>query len=382
MPGLAGRAGDEMGALKRRVGVARLDDALVLKRGPSWAHRVALAPLTNLQSHPDGTLSDDEFRWLVKRAEGGFALTMTCAAHVQRGGQGFPGQLGIFDDRHLPGLSRLAAAIRAAGSVSSVQLQHSARRAEPGLTGEERVSPFDDAETGARALTPDEIETLIEAFVAAALRAEAAGFDGIELHGAHGYMLAAFLDSDLNLRDDGWGGDYDGRTRIFFAILERLRARCRPDFQVGVRLSPERFGIRLADSVRLAGDLMASGHIDYLDMSLWDVFKAPEEAPGTRLIDHFAGLPRHGVALGVAGKILDAARAQACLDAGADFVMIGRGAILHHDWAARALADPGFAAISPPVTRAHLAAEGLGPAFITYMGTWKGFIAEETVDAT
>jgi 2,4-dienoyl-CoA reductase-like NADH-dependent reductase (Old Yellow Enzyme family) len=353
-----------------------LGQPLHLKRGPSWAHRVALAPLTNMQSHPDGTLSDDEFRWLVRRAEGGFALTMTCAAHVLKGGQGFPGQLGIWADQHVPGLARLAAAIREAGSVSSVQLQHSARRAEPGLTGEDRVSPFDDPETGARALSVPEIGTLIDAFVAAALRAEAAGFDGVELHGAHGYMLAAFLDSNSNLRTDGWGGDHDGRVRIFHEILTRIRARCRADFQVGVRLSPERFGIRLADSVRLAGDLMASGLIDYLDMSLWDVFKAPEEAPGTRLIDHFAGLPRHGVALGVAGKILDAARARACLEAGADFVMIGRGAILHHDWARRALADPAFAAIAPPVTSAHLEAEGLGPAFIAYMGSWKGFVAD------
>ena len=79
-------------------------------------NRFMLAPLTNLQSHADGTLSDDEFRWLAMRAEGGFGLTMTCAAHVQAAGQGFPGQLGIFDDKHLPGLARLAEAINQTGS--------------------------------------------------------------------------------------------------------------------------------------------------------------------------------------------------------------------------------------------------------------------------
>ncbi len=77
-----------------------------------------LAPLTNQQSHADGTLSDDEYRWLMMRAECGFGLTFTCAAHVQAVGQGFPGQLGCFDDIHLPGLRRMADGIRARGSVS------------------------------------------------------------------------------------------------------------------------------------------------------------------------------------------------------------------------------------------------------------------------
>jgi len=86
---------------------------LILPRGPAMPNRLMLAPLTNLQSHADGTLSDDEFTWLTKRAEGGFGLTMTCAAHIQAIGQGFPGQLGIFSDDHLPGLTRLAAALNA-----------------------------------------------------------------------------------------------------------------------------------------------------------------------------------------------------------------------------------------------------------------------------
>lgn len=348
---------------------------LELARGPAWPHRVALAPLTNMQSHADGTLSDDEFGWLVKRAEGGFALTMTCAAHVQKNGQGFPGQLGIWSDDHLPGLSRLAAAIRAAGSVSSVQLQHSGRRADPKLMGEAAVCPWDDAETGARALTDPEIEAMIDAFVAAAARAERAGFDGVELHAAHGYLLGQLLDSENNHRPH-WGGDREGRERALFAIIEGVRAATGNGFQLGVRISPERFGILLDDARALAARLLADGRVDYLDVSLWDVFKAPAEETyaGTRLIDHFTGLPRHGTRLGVAGKLTDAARCIEAIGAGADFVLIGRGAILHHDFAARALADPAFRAVSPPVTRAHLEAEGLGPAFIDYMNSWKGFI--------
>ena len=81
-----------------------------------------LAPLTNCQSHDDGVLSDDEFHWLTMRAEGGFGLTMTCAAHVQARGQGFPGQLGIFHDKHLEGHRHLAGRINELGSISVCQL--------------------------------------------------------------------------------------------------------------------------------------------------------------------------------------------------------------------------------------------------------------------
>src|SRR5277367_3588052 len=97
-------------------------DPISFKRGPAWKNRFMLAPLTNCQSHPDGRLSDEEFHWLTMRAKGGFALTMTCAAHVQARGQGFPGQLGIFGDLHLEGLTRLASTIKAAGSLAAVQL--------------------------------------------------------------------------------------------------------------------------------------------------------------------------------------------------------------------------------------------------------------------
>lgn len=357
--------------------MTRIADPLALPRGPACRNRLALAPLTNMQSHADGTLSEAEFHWLTMRATGGFALTMTCAAHVEPRGQGFPGQLGIWSDAHLPGLARLASAIRATGSVSCVQLHHAGRRGDPKLTGETPVAPFACAETGARPLAAGEIEEVIAAFVAAARRAEAAGFDGVELHGAHGYLLAAFLDADHNHRADGWGGDFAGRSRIFRDLVGAVRAATGPQFQLGLRLSPERFGIRLADARQLAGELLASGALDWLDLSLWDVDKVPEEPDhaSTRLIDHFTDLPRHGTALGVAGKILSAARAADCLAWGADFVLIGRGAILHHDFAIRALADPAFTARPLPVARADLATEGLSPAFIDYMATWKDFVA-------
>jgi 2,4-dienoyl-CoA reductase-like NADH-dependent reductase (Old Yellow Enzyme family) len=359
---------------------ATLSDPLPLAHGPAWANRIALAPLTNWQSHADGTLGEDEYRWLTMRARGGFGMTMTCAAHVQASGQGFPGQLGVWSDAHLPGLTRLAQGIRDGGSVSCLQLQHSGRRAEPALTAAPRVAPWDDAETGARALSTGEIEQLVQDFIAAARRAEQAGFQGVELHGAHGYLLAQFLDAEHNRRSDRYGGSFDNRARILFELIDGIRAATASGFQLGLRLSPERFGIVMSESLRLAQQVLASSQLDYLDMSLWDCFKPPQDPAfaGRSLIEHFAALPRKATKLGVAGRILDAATARRCLDSGADFVLIGRGAMLHHDFARRALADPDFRCVERPVSRAHLQAEGVGPAFMNYIiGTWPRFVADD-----
>ncbi len=359
-------------------------DPMTLTRGPAWRNRFMLAPLTNCQSHPDGRLSDEEFHWLTLRAKGGFGLVMTCAAHVQRIGQGFPGQLGVFSDDHLPGLTRLAAAIRAEGAVSSVQLHHAGLRSPEALIGERPVGPSEDAETGARALSTAEVEQLTEDFIAAAVRAETAGFDGVELHGAHGYILCAFQSPLTNRREDRYGGSAEGRARIITDIIEGVRARTRPDFQLGIRLSPERFGLVFAEQLALAGQMLTSGELDYVDMSLWDCFKPPvEEAyAGRPLIDWFAELPRGATRLGAAGKLMRADDARRLIAAGADFAVLGRAAILHHDYPQRYAADRDFAPIALPVTRDYLAREGLSPTFVEYMNNWKGFVAQdEAADA-
>jgi 2,4-dienoyl-CoA reductase-like NADH-dependent reductase (Old Yellow Enzyme family) len=350
-------------------------------RGPAWKNRFMLAPLTNCQSHADGSLSDEEFRWLTMRATGGFGLVMTCAAHVQAQGQGFPGQLGIYSDALLPGLTRLAAKIRSEGAVSSVQLHHAGLRSPAELIGRAPVGPSDDAETGARALGTDEVEQLVEDFIAAAVRAERAGFDGVEIHGAHGYIVCAFLSPETNRREDRYGGSPQKRARVLEDIIAGVRARCRPDFQLGLRLSPERFGLVTAEIRDLAGELMTAGKLDYLDMSLWDVFKAPVD-PAFKdrpLIDWFADLPRGTTRLGVAGKIMSADDARRVLASGVDFAVVGRGAVLHHDFPKLIAADPDFEPIARPVSRDHLLNEGLSPVFVEYMDQWKGFVAPETV---
>ena len=356
--------------------MADLFDPMTFPHGPAMKNRFMLAPLTNWQSHPDGRLSDDEFKWLTMRAEGGFGLTMTCAAHVQAVGQGFPGQLGVFGDQHLEGLSRLAAAIKANGSVSSLQMHHAGNRSPKELVGQP-VCPSDDPETGARGLSLGEVEQLIEDFVAAAVRSEQAGFEGVEIHGAHGYIIAQFLSAELNHRTDRYGGSVENRARLIHEIIDGVRSRCGPDFQLGLRLSPERFGLKLAEILQITQTILTDGRIDYLDMSLWDVAKEPmeEEFQGRSLMSYFTALDRGQVRLGVAGKVTSPAVARDMLAKGADFVLIGRAAILHHDFP-KLSHDPAFEPIALPVTREHLVKEGLGPAFVDYMSTWKGFVQE------
>ncbi len=355
-----------------------LFEPLGFSRGPAMKNRFMLAPLTNTQSHADGVLSDAEARWLTMRAEGGFGLTMTCAAHVQAVGQGFPGQLGVFGDEHLPGLTGLADSIRSNGSLSSVQLHHAGMRSPRDLIGGDPVCPSVNEEFGARGLTGEEVEALVEDFIAAAERAEQAGFDGVELHGAHGYVLCQFLSAEINRRDDEFGGSLENRARPLMDIIAGIRARCRSDFQLGVRLSPERFGVDTLEIRDLAQTLMRGGAVDYIDMSLWDVAKEPvaEALQGRSLLSYFTELDRGDCRLGVAGKVYSAQTARWCLDQGCDFILAGRAAILHHDFPDRVAADPEFVVASLPVTEAHLQAEGLGDAFIGYMKGWKGFVAE------
>jgi 2,4-dienoyl-CoA reductase-like NADH-dependent reductase (Old Yellow Enzyme family) len=358
--------------------VTKLFEPLSLARGPAMKNRFMLAPLTNQQSHPDGRLSDEEFHWLTKRADGGFALTMTCAAHVQAVGQGFAGQLGIFSDQHLEGLTRLARTIKAKGSVSAVQLHHAGNRSPKELVGTP-LAPSDDAKSGARALTLGEVESLRDDFIAAAKRAETAGFDGVEAHGAHGYVLAQFLSAEVNRRDDRYGGSLENRARIVFEIIDGIRAECRPDFQIGLRLSPERFGLKLAEIREVAAEVLRQGKIDYLDMSLWDVAKEPVEVEfqGRTLMSYFTELPRGNVRLGAAGKVMGAEQAASVLEAGCDYVLIGRAAILRHDFPERIRRNPNYTSPPLPVTAQHLSDEGLSPPFIKYMGNWPGFVAAE-----
>jgi 2,4-dienoyl-CoA reductase-like NADH-dependent reductase (Old Yellow Enzyme family) len=358
--------------------MTKLTDPLMLRSGATLKNRFVLAPLTNTQSPDDGVLSEAEYRWLSMRAAGGFALTMTCAASVQEEGVTFPGQLGFHADKHIPGLTRLADALRAQGSLAIGQLHHGGVRSLRQPKG-----PSADEKLKAEAMTLDEIKRSRDCFIAAARRAEQAGFDGVELHGAHGYLICSFLSPELNRRDDAYGGDPVRRARFVRELIDGIRAATKPGFSLGLRLSPERWGLVLGEIRDLAQLLMREGKIDFLDMSLWDFRKEPNEEAyrGRTLGSYFAELERGDVRLGAAGKIMSAQDARDALAMGFDFPVLGRAAILHHDFPRRATADADFAATATPVSEAYLHGEGLSPAFVTYMRNWKDFVAEPPLPA-
>jgi 2,4-dienoyl-CoA reductase-like NADH-dependent reductase (Old Yellow Enzyme family) len=355
-----------------------LHDPLTFTRGPALKNRFMLAPLTNEQSHKDGTLSDGEYKWLTMRAEGGFGLTMTCATAICPRGIGFNGQLAAYGDQHLEGLTRLAAAINAQGSHSVVQLHHAGMRSPKDLIEGAPLCPSDNAEFGAHAMTLGEVEKARDDFIAAAVRCERAGFHGVELHGAHGYLICQFLSAEINQREDRYGGSLENRARLLNEIIDGVRAACGPNFSLGVRLSPERFGLNLLEIQEVAQALMRGGKIDYLDMSLWDAFKEPTDfkGEGRSLMSYFTSLDRGNVRLGAAGKITTGALARQAMEAGLDFVVIGRAAILHHDFPKQVEANPDFTPIPLPASVAHLKNEGLSAPFVEYMRAWKGFVEE------
>ena len=355
-----------------------LNDQIKFPCGLTMKNRFMLAPLTNTQSYENGKLSDEEYNWLTMRAKGNFGLTMSCASHVQAIGKGCPGQLGIFGDEHIEGLNRLTDEIKSHDSLAVAQLHHAGMRSPEDIIGEQPVCPSDDEETNSRALSNDELKRLRDAFIEAGVRAKKAGYEGVEIHGAHGYILCQFLSSDINNRDDEYGGNLENRSRIIFEIVDGIRDKCGAEFLLGVRLSAERFGIKLGESKEVCKKLIDTNKIDFLDMSLWDSFKEPveEEHQGKNLLEHFTELDFKDVLLTVAGNIRTGENVYKVLNNKVDFVTIGRAAILHHDFPLRVMENPNFEPIELPVSIAHLSKEGLSDKFIDYMGAWPGFVGK------
>ena len=331
--------------------------------------------MTNSQSHDDGTLSDDELRWLEMRAAGGFGVVSTCAAHVAKDGQGWRGELGVFGDEHLPGLRRLAAAIRAHGALPIAQIFHGGLRADRALTGE-RPWSASEADDGPRAATADDLARIVRQFADAAGRALEAGMAGVEIHGAHGYLLTQFLSAVENRRTDAWGGSLENRARLLRDVTRAVRARVPKSFVVGVRISPEDFGnakgLDLDESLEVARGLVDDG-IDYLHLSLWTASDNTKKRPDTHPLPLFRAAVPADVPLFVAGKIWTIAEAERMLELGADVVALGRAAIANPDWPAHA-AEPGWEPKRPPLTVAELRARGLSAGFVEYMRRWKGFV--------
>ncbi len=358
---------------------AGLFSVLSFRNGVRAQNRVALAPMTNQQSHEDGSLSEEELEWLNRRAEGGFGLVATCASHVTRDSQCFEGELGIFDDRLLPGLRRLATAIRERGPLGLVQIFHGGAHAPSSLTGSRpwTASALRGDLAEARVGTIADIEGAITAFRDAAVRAHRAGFEGVEIHGAHGYLLCQFL-SRFNTRADGWGGDLEGRARLLREVMRAVRAAVPASFLVGVRLSPEDHGkakgMDLDESLAVARWLCEDG-ADFIHISLWNAFHETVKRPLEHAVPLFRAACPAEVPILVAGNLWTRREAESLLDMGADMIVLGRAAIVNPSWPIR-VREPGWVPRRPPLTAAELRDRGVSDKFLRYMRKWKSFVAD------
>lgn len=188
-----------------------------------------------------GRVTDRLVAYLRARAEGGAALIITEVCAVHPGGKGFPNELGAYDDSFLPGLSRLAREVKEAGAAVALQLHHAGRETHSSFTGQTPVapSPIPSRLMGEipRELTREEIWELVEAYASAARRAVEAGFDAVELHGAHGYLLHQFVSPRCNAREDEFGGE--GRFRFPVEVVKAVRETVGPDFPVIYRFSAD-----------------------------------------------------------------------------------------------------------------------------------------------
>lgn len=362
------------------MSVADLFEPLTLLHGPAMRNRFMLAPLTNQQSESGGFASSADQDWMSQLAQGGYALVQTAAANVEAGGIAFARQLGIHTDEHLPGLTQMADSLRAGGTLSAVQLHHAGWRANPHLGGVP-LPASDKTWPGVRALTTEEVERIRDSFIAGARRAERAGFDGVSIHGAFGWILSEFMSPEMNDRTDAYGGNVENRARFTLEVMEGIRRATGPDFQIGWRLSIERYGLQLEELRDITADILDRELIDYLDLALWDSTQIVQEGPmrGRSMLSVFTEIPRRGVRIGAAGKITTARRASEMLEEGCDFVLIGRGGILQRDCPKQVQADPEYATPKLPVEASFLREGGISERFINHLRGWPYFVRPGSV---
>ncbi len=356
-------------------------DPLVFRNGVRARNRAWLAPMATQQSAEDGSLTDEDLRWLEMRARGGFGVVETGAAHVALDGQAWPGELGVFDDRLLPGLRRLASALAHHGSLGVVQIFHGGLHAPRKLTGETAWSASAYEAPGmerAQPATEEDSTRVMGQFRGAAERCNEAGFAGVELHGAHGFLLGQFLSKTINTRSDRWGGSLEGRARLLRETVRAVRGAVPDAFLVGVRLSPEdhanAVGLDLDESLQVARWLCADG-ADFLHLSLFDAASNTKKRPAQHPLPLFREVVPRSVALVAAGGIWTRSDAEAALMRGADAVAVARAAIANPDWASR-VADPSWQPRRPPLTVAELRDRGLSEAFASFLRDWPGFVAD------
>lgn len=312
-------------------------------------NRIVMAPMTTWSANPDGTISEQELEFYKRRSQN-VGLVITGCTYVTPSGIGFTHEFAAYDDRFINSLEKLAAAAKSGGAPAILQIFHAGNKAIPELVPNNDVisasassvksGDFMKRVVQSREMTENEIQETIRAFGDVTKRAIKAGFDGIELHGAHGFLLQNFFSPLFNQRNDRWGGDLEGRMRFPLAVLQEVKnvvyEYATKPFAIGYRISPEESatgGLRIEDTYKLLDRLISSG-ISYIHTSLVSINDSyPVESPnGPRTIElilnHIAGR----VPVIAAGKIRTPSQAQEAISTGLPLVAIGKGLVINPEW--------------------------------------------------
>jgi 2,4-dienoyl-CoA reductase-like NADH-dependent reductase (Old Yellow Enzyme family) len=322
-----------------------LFESLTFKNGTTIKNRVVMAPMTTWSSNDDYTISDEEVNYYKKRVNG-VGLVITGCTHVQPNGIGFTHEFAAYDDKFIPSLRKLADAAKSGGAPALLQIFHAGNKALPSLTPNGEVVSSSAVETEAtgfapsvlpRELSHDEIMEVIHAFGETTRRAIEAGFDGVEVHGAHGFLLQNFFSPFFNRREDEWGGSLENRLRFPLAVIQEMKNviknHATKPFIFGYRISPEeQGGYGMEDAYELI-DRLVEQDLDYIHVSLDDVSSKPRgiEDGKTRLeliVEHVNGR----VSVMAAGSMVTADDVATALGKGLSLTAVGHGLIMNPDW--------------------------------------------------
>ena len=269
------------------------------------------------------------------RAESGAGIIITEATAINKNGRTAPSQLGVWSDEHIAGLSEIATIVRGHGAVSLLQIHHAGLVSPPSVNPVPAGPSAEKDKPASRELTLGEIRDVTRNFILGAHRAREAGFDGVELHGAHGYLLNQFANPLWNHRTDEFGGGFENRIRLATDIIRGIRENCGADFILGYRLGANT--PLLEDGIRVALYLESLG-IDYLHIShggsLQNLPRPPKDFEYNWIV--YSGVRvKQNVSLPVivVNEIKTPERANYLIGSGqADFVSLGRPQLADPHW--------------------------------------------------
>ncbi|MCK9284651.1 MAG: NAD(P)/FAD-dependent oxidoreductase [Rhodocyclaceae bacterium] len=328
--------------------------------GLTLKNKMILPAMGTNYANNDGTVSQRFTDYYVARARGGFALIVIEVAAVDPLGKAVGNEAGIWDDYQIPGWKKLVEELHSHGAKVFLQLHHAGRQTSAAVIGEPPVAPSPIpcpmVQELPRELTAEETWGLVDKYRDAAVRAKAAGFDGVELHGAHGYLIAQFMSPDANKRFDEFGGDFIGRMKFPTEIVKRIKQACGKDFPVTIKVSGDEHvhGGRAIQETRAVARQLEEAGIDGIEISLGSYASlAYISGPGGAMppgynVDHAAEVKKSvKIPVIAVGRIADPFIAEDILQTGkADFVAIGRAAIADPDFPNK-IAEYNLGEISP-----------------------------------